>query len=61
MGKLIDVKPKVGLMIDVKPKVGDFGKTQGRVYEVTLGASQYMGLPFLLTYPSAITVVQDHD
>ena len=58
MPRMIDVKPKAGLMIDVKPKVGVLGENYTRSYSVVLAARQYIGLPFLLTYPNAGTVTQ---
>ena len=71
MGKLIDVKPKAGVMIDVKPKMGQMVDVKptvanlmgnrNRTYEVTLAAGGLMLTVPLLTYPTAITVVQDHD
>lgn len=56
-GVMLNVKPQLGGMVDVKPKVGNLGPNTNRVYERTLGAGMYMGLPFLLTYPEAITVI----
>ena len=61
VGLMVDVKPQVGGMTDIKPKVGELHAVQGRVYEVILGARQLMLTVPFLTYPVAITVVQDHD
>lgn len=50
--------PKNKAIVTQQPKnqriIGEFTNT----FTVVLGAGMYMGLPFLLTYPSAITVIQ---
>ena len=64
-----DVKPKNGLVIDTKPQNSEIkdvrpnmlvinSQTATRSYTVVINAGQYMGLPYLLTYPQSGTVIQ---
>lgn len=56
---VIDTKPQNLLIKDTKPNVLTFDpQTATKSYQVVINASQYMGLPFLLTYPTAGTVTQ---
>ena len=50
---VIDVIPKNEAVIDILPKneaIDPLSAT--RSYNVVINAGQYMGLPFLLTYPA---------
>lgn len=55
-----DIKPKNQSVIDTRPLMSDGGAgVQGEIAlrsTYLLGAGQYMGLPFLLTYPTIGTV-----
>jgi len=59
LNKAINNKPNLERAVDVKPSLNSFGEdTSTRKFEVVLGAGQYIGLPYLLTYPAAGTVTQ---
>ena len=55
-----DIKPINQSIFDAKPMMSDRGAgLQGETTvsaDRVLGAGQYMGLPFLLTYPTAGTI-----
>ena len=56
---IVDVVPKNLSVKDVLPKnVAINPESTTRSYNVTIGAGQYIGLPFLLTYPSQINTIQ---
>ena len=60
-GELIThTKSRNYLVKDVRPSSQISAETN-KVYGVTLGAGMYIGLPFLLTYPTEQIVIQDHD
>ena len=52
-----DVLPKNQSVVDVKPstRIDRMGETT-QSYQQVISAGQYIGLPFLLTYPTAGTV-----
>ena len=55
---VFDEVPKNRLVFDEKPNTSNMKGEMTRSYNVTIGVGQYMGLPFLLTYPSAIDTIQ---
>ena len=55
---VFDETPKNKLVFDEKPNLAGMKGEVTRSYNVTIGVGQYMGLPFLLTYPSAIDTIQ---
>jgi hypothetical protein len=49
-----------GELVDPKPKMDSkVFEMQDQQYTMTISAGQYMGLPFLLTYPAELTVVSN--
>ena len=55
---VVDVKPRNESIIDILPKSLGLGAETTQSYSVILVASQYIGLPFLVTYPILGTVTQ---
>ena len=60
---VVDTKPLNQAVTNIRPSMSDTGSgLQGEVTSFTvlrvLGAGQYIGLPYLLTYPSELEVIQ---
>ena len=54
--RIFDEKPKVMRVFDEKPKMTNMLSETNRLYERTLGAGMYMGIP-PFTYPTTIIVL----